>query len=392
MLNYYIILFTVALISTWWVFKKVLKVAILKNIVDNPDARKLQRTPVPVMGGIAVFFGMTVALVTTAIFFENYTLFAIMGVMTIMLYVGTMDDILSLSPRLRFIVQIGVVLLLIYCNDYSLNDFHGLWGLYQIPEWIAVPLTVVAGVGIINAINLIDGVNGLSSGYCITASVVFGTAFVLTDDRDAASLAILSVGALIPFFFHNVFGKKSKMFIGDGGTLLMGTIMTSFVIGALNTNSPLAEKVAPNFGVIPFALVVLVVPVFDCLRVMFTRILKGTSPFSPDKTHLHHLLIDFGFSHGGTTLTEILASLMAMLVWYVSYKLGASIDVQLYIVIAMGLLLTVGFYTWGRQQQKKQTAMFRLMQKIGSLTQLQYDSRTLLRKIRNVLDNNMDLD
>jgi hypothetical protein len=205
-------------------------------------------------------------------------------------------------------------------------------------------------------------------------------------------LAILSVGALIPFFFHNVFGKKSKMFIGDGGTLLMGAIMTSFVIGALNTDSPFAEKVDPNFGVIPFVLVVLVVPVFDCLRVMFTRILKGTSPFYPDKNHLHHLLIDLGFSHGGTTLTEILASLMAMLVWYVSYKLGASIDVQLYIVIAMGLLLTVGFYTWGRQQQKKQTAMFRLMQKIGSLTQLQYDSRSLLRKIRNVLDNNMDLD
>lgn len=392
MAQYYLILFAVALISTWWVFKKVLKIAILKNIVDNPDARKLQRTPVPVLGGMAVFFGMIVALVTTGVFRENYTLFAIMGIMTIMLYVGTMDDILSLSPRLRFIVQIIAVLLLVYSNDYSLNNFHGLWNIYQIPEWLAVPLTVVAGVGIINAINLIDGVNGLSSGYCITASAVFGMVFIIADDRDAASLAILSVGALIPFFFHNVFGKKSKMFIGDGGTLLMGTIMTSFVIGALNTDSPFAEKVDPNFGVIPFVLVVLVVPVFDCLRVMFTRILKGTSPFSPDKTHLHHLLIDLGFSHGGTTLTEILASLMAMLVWFVSYKLGASIDVQLYIVIAMGLLLTVGFYTWGRQQQKKQTAMFRLMQKIGSLTQLQYDSRSLLRKIRNVLDNNMDLD
>ena len=390
MAQYYLILFAVALISTWWVFKKVLKIAILKNIVDNPDARTLQRTPVPVLGGRAVLFGMVVALVTTGVFRENYTLFAVMGIMTIMLYVGTMDDILSLSPKLRFIVQIIAVLLLVYSNDYSLNNFHGLWNIYQIPEWIAVPLTVVAGVGIINAINLIDGVNGLSSGYCITASAVFGMVFIIADDRDAASLAILSVGALIPFFFHNVFGKKSKMFIGDGGTLLMGAIMTSFVIGALNTDSPFAEKVDPNFGVIPFVLVVLVVPVFDCLRVMFTRILKGTSPFSPDKTHLHHLLIDMGFSHGGTTLTEILAGLLAMSVWFISYKAGASIDVQLYVVIAMGLLLTVGFYTWGRQQQKKQTAMLRLMQKIGSLTQLQYESSSLLKKIRNILDNNLD--
>ena len=246
MANYYITLFIVALLSTWWIFKKVLKIAMMKNIVDNPDARKLQKTPVPVLGGVAVFFGMIVALTVTRLTFDTYSLFAIMGVMTIMLYLGVMDDILSLSPRLRFIVEILVVLLLMFSNKYAINDFQGLWGIHQISSWIAVPLTVVACVGIINAINMIDGINGLSSGYCIMASAVFGGAFIISNDRDAASLAILSVGALLPFFFHNVFGKKSKMFIGDGGTLLMGTIMSAFVIGAINVNSPLAAKVGPD--------------------------------------------------------------------------------------------------------------------------------------------------
>lgn len=368
MVQYYLTLFVVALLATWWIFKKVLRIALMKNIVDNPDARKLQKVPVPVLGGVAVFFGMIVALTVTRLFFGTYSLFAIMGVMTIMLYTGTMDDILSLTPKLRFLIEIMVVLLLIFTNHYSLNDFHGLWGIHQIPEWIAVPLTVFACVGIINAINLIDGVNGLSSGYCIWASATFGLAFIFADDKDAASLAILAVGALIPFFCHNVFGKKSKMFIGDGGTLLMGTIMSSFVIGALNVNSPLAEKVGPDFGLIPFTIAILAIPVFDCLRVMLSRISRGTSPFYPDKTHLHHLLFDLGFSHVGTTGTELLANFLVVGSWYLSYRLGASIELQLYIVLALGLLVTFGFYSWARAQQRRETKVLRTLQRIGKWT------------------------
>ena len=368
MVQYYLTLFVVAMVATWWIFKKVLRIALIKNIVDNPDARKLQKVPVPVLGGVAVFFGMIVALTVTRLTFDTYSLFAIMGVMTIMLYTGTMDDILSLTPKIRFLIEILVVLLLIYTNHYSLNDFHGLWGIHQISEWIAVPLTVFACVGIINAINMIDGVNGLSSGYCILACTIFGTAFILGDDKDASSLAILAIGALIPFFCHNVFGKRSKMFIGDGGTLLMGTIISSFVIGTLNANSPLAEKVDPNLGLIPFTIAVLAIPVFDCLRVMVSRIARGTSPFYPDKTHLHHLLFDLGFSHVGTTGTELLATITVVGSWFLSYKLGASVDVQLYIVVSLGLFVTFGFYAWARSQQRRETAAYRVLSRIGKWT------------------------
>ena len=388
MVNYYITLFIVALVSTWWIFKKVLKIAMMKNIVDNPDARKLQKTPVPVLGGIAVFFGMIVALTVTRLTFDTYSLFAIMGVMTIMLYLGVMDDILSLSPILRFIVEILVVLLLMFGNKYAINDFQGLWGIHQISDWIAIPLTVVACVGIINAINMIDGVNGLSSGYGIMASAVFGAAFIISNDRDAASLAILSVGALLPFFFHNVFGMKSKMFIGDGGTLLMGTIMSAFVIGAINVNSPLAAKVGPNFGVIAFVLAVLVIPVFDCIRVMTSRILRKTSPFYPDKTHLHHLFIDLKFSHAATAFTEVMLSVLTIAIWWISYKLGASIDLQLYIVIGLGLLFTFGIYTFLRRQEKNNTKLYQALQRFGQRTHLGHTSGWM--KFRDFLDRNLE--
>lgn len=365
---YYTILFIVSLCATWWIFKKVLNIAKLKNIVDNPDARKLQKVPVPVLGGIAVFFGMIVAFATAGIIYDISNMMAMVCVMTIMLYVGTMDDIIGLTPKMRFLVEILVVLLLIYFNDYSINNFHGLWGIYEIPQWLAVPLTVFACVGIINAINLIDGVNGLSSGYCIVTCLIFGSAFLINGDVERASLAILSVGALIPFFCHNVFGKESKMFIGDGGTLLMGTIMSSFVINALKTDSLVVAGTPANFGVIPFTLAVLAIPVFDTLRVMSARIIRGTSPFNPDKTHLHHLLFDLHFSHVGTTGTEILANLFVVGSWYLSYRLGASIELQLYIVIALGLLITFGFYRFARAQERRQSRIYHWLTRVGDWT------------------------
>ena len=366
--QYYIILFVVSLCATWWIFKKVLKIAKLKNIVDNPDARKLQRVPVPVLGGVAVFFGMVTAFATAGLLWDISSMFAMICVMTIMLYVGTMDDILGLSPKVRFLAEILVVLLLIYCNKYSINNFHGLWGIYEISDWIAVPLTVFACVGIINAINMIDGVNGLSSGYCIVTSLIFGSTFIFAGDVNRATLAILSVGALIPFFFHNVFGKKSKMFIGDGGTMLMGSIMSVFVINALKSDSALAVATPDNFGLIPFALAVLVIPVFDTLRVMSARMIRGKSPFNPDKTHLHHLLIDLHFSHIGTTMVEIFASLFAVACWYLSYRMGASIDVQLYIVIFIGFMITFAFYKFARSQERKQSKIYHWLTKMGDKT------------------------
>ena len=124
------------------------------------------------------------------------------------------------------------------------------------------------------------------------ACLIVGTLFFLAGEAPMTILAAVSVGALIPFFLHNVFGKTSKMFIGDGGTLVMGVVMSVFVIAILQNGSRVAAYVNPNVGLVPFTLAVLSVPVFDTLRVMSTRILKGTSPFRPDKTHLHHMFID----------------------------------------------------------------------------------------------------
>ncbi len=336
--------FFIALLCVALVHPTMVRIAQLKGIVDEPNARKLQRVPIPILGGVCVFLGIVVSLGFTSVFEDCTDLFTVVMAMTVMLYIGTGDDILGLSPRTRFVVEILTVLCLIGIGGYTLNDFHGLWGLDRIPTWMAVPLTIFASVGIINAINLIDGVDGLSSGFGIMACIMFGTLFYLSGDTSMTILAAVSAGALVPFFFHNVYGKNSKMFIGDGGTLMLGIIISVFVIRILQHNTPCGEYVKSGMGLIPFTLAVLAVPVFDTLRVMTARILGGHSPFLPDKTHLHHLFISYGFSHAGTTVVILMLNTFVVLAWWAMYAAGASIDLQLYGVVILGVLITAGIY------------------------------------------------
>lgn len=357
--------FCVSLFVVLWIHPRLVKIALMKGIVDCPDARKLQRRPVPVLGGVAVFFGIICGIGCMASLVGAVGLFSVTVAMMIMLYTGTMDDILNLSPSLRFVIEIIVVLLLVFVGSYCIDDFHGLWGVQEIPYWAAVPLTVFAAVGIINAVNLIDGVNGLSSGYGILSSFIFGLLFYSAGDQKMVMLAAVSCGSLIPFFLHNVFGRTSKMFIGDGGTLVMGVVMATFVTAALRHISPCTLHTAPNFGLVPFTLAVLCVPVFDTLRVMSTRILNHKSPFSPDKTHLHHMFIELGCSHAMTTLAILLLNSSVVLLWLIVMALGASIDMQLYVVVAASVLATFGLYHFMEWHIHRNTRFLHLLRRLG---------------------------
>ena len=353
------------------IYPFVLRYAIRHNIVDNPNARKLQRTPVPVFGGVAVFMGVLPAVVITGIFFNDFPTTTVnLCAITVMLAIGVWDDRRDISAIFRFIVEIMIVFLMMLATGCFIDDFHGLWGIHGIPEYVAWPLSIFAGVGIINAINLIDGVNGYSSGYVIVSCLLFAAFFFHCGMITLAGLALIEVGALIPFFLHNVFGGKSKMFIGDGGTLMMGTAIAFFVAYCLSSGSTVKELEARNFGLIAFTLAVLSIPVFNTLRVMSVRMLRHLSPFHPDKTHLHHLFIDMGFSHSGTTMAILSMNITTVLIWFLSWKLGASINLQTYIVVALGILNTFVFYKFMKVQAARDSRIYRLMCSLGSLTHI----------------------
>jgi UDP-N-acetylmuramyl pentapeptide phosphotransferase/UDP-N-acetylglucosamine-1-phosphate transferase len=336
------------------------------------------------LGGVAVFFGLVSGLCVSGIFVNVNELLPVIVAMSVMLCVGVIDDVSELSPWLRFVIEIAVVLMLIFTTHISLDSLQGLWGFYDLPLWLSAPLTVFAVVGMINAINLIDGVDGLSSGFCMIASIAFGALFIITGNYDMAVLTAITMGSLMPFFFHNVFGDRSKMFIGDGGSLMMGVIMSAYVVEAISTGGPSEALVAGGLGLVPFTLAVMCVPVFDTVRVMAMRMIRGVSPFKPDKTHLHHLFIDLGFSHIGTTWSVLNLNLLVMLAWWISYMAGATVDVQFYVVILSSLLVTAVFYKVMRMQMACNGVLARAMRKLGARTHFQ--GRASWKSLQRIMD------
>ncbi|MBQ6085461.1 MAG: undecaprenyl/decaprenyl-phosphate alpha-N-acetylglucosaminyl 1-phosphate transferase [Bacteroidaceae bacterium] len=353
----------VSLVAVRWVFFKVLRIANEKEIVDNPEARKLQKEPVPVLGGIAVLFGVLCGLLTgcaligtdgTTVFLKHQDVWQIMGNllpvvlgMGVMVYVGVMDDIIGVKPSHRILVEVLTILGLIYGSGACVNDLHGVWDIHHFNWSIAVPLTVFAGVAIINAINMVDGVNGLSSGLCMVYCAVFGVAFARSSDWVNAVLAFSMVGSLFPFFVHNVFGKTSRMFIGDAGAMVMGILLTWFTISILRSDTFIGwMNYKLDICLVALCLAIMSVPLADLARVTVMRAVRGKNPFAADKTHLHHALIAAGMSHLITTLVEILLDLMVVGIFVVGYKMKLSITNQLYLVCVSGAVLVWGTYAF----------------------------------------------
>ena len=339
-----ILVFVVSIVVSMLAYPRVLQFAKSHDIVDNPNARKLQRVPVPVMGGLVVYMGIICGgLVLQAFVNEPLIQWGLTG-MSLMLVIGMWDDIKSLSAALRSMFEVVLVGVFMWQTEIYLDDFHGLWGIHQLELWVSIPLSLLVGVGLINVMNLIDGVDGYSSGYGITACICFGVLFASVWSNVMVCMALIVAGALLPFFMHNVFGVRSKMFIGDGGSLMLGMLMVLFVFYCLSSRSHCASLEAEGVGLIALALSVVCIPWFDTMRVMVMRILRGNSPFKPDKTHMHHLFIDMGFSHLGAAVSILLMNLLVVMAWLLSWQLGASIDVQVYVVVVLGALLTFGFY------------------------------------------------
>lgn len=339
-----LILLLVALAATWAIYGPTVRIALQKGIVDQPDARKLQKLPVPTLGGVVVFFGIAVGLMFFKTMFYQTALLPVLAAMIIMLYVGTLDDVVGISPTKRLIIETGIALLMIYGSRSCIMNFQELWGVGKISLGLAIPLTVLTIVGIINAVNMIDGVDGLLSGFGILICGFYGLLCFLAHDYSNAALATVTIGALLTFFLHNVFGVKSKMFLGDGGSMLMGILISWLIIsilgGHFHIRSYLGGRV--DFNLIAFTLAVVAIPVADTLRVMFGRIFRGRSPFQPDNTHLHHHFIRCGYSHLATTLRMLGMALLIIGCFLLVWVLGGSHDLQLYTVIAVTALLDGG--------------------------------------------------
>lgn len=383
--DYFVLIISLfAFIVTTFVFPKVLRFAKKHQVVDSPNGRKLQRTPIPVLGGVAVYLGIVMGYLILASYLPEPIIMWCLAAMTIMQIIGIWDDISDLSTMFRFQIEIVLVAVFIAVSGIYIDDFHGFWSVHQLNNIGAIILSVIAGVGIINAVNMIDGVDGYVSGFCIQACLCFAILFWMVNESILFCMAMVVIASLLPFFFHNVFGIRSKMFIGDGGTMTLGVLMAIFVFYTLSSGTNCCILETQGVSLLAFTLAVMCIPVFDTLRVMTLRILRGYSPFKPDKTHLHHLFIEMGFSHLGAALSILSINLSVVLIWLILWKCGTSIEWQTYMVVIMGLFVTFGFYklmkiqqfggSLNEEGQPNGTALWRLFLKLGDRSHIEKGS------------------
>ncbi|MDB8996586.1 MraY family glycosyltransferase [Parabacteroides distasonis] len=289
------------------IIPRILVISHKKRLYDVPDARKVHTMPVPRLGGLS-FFPVILMSMFLVIGFRLYFwdmdtsslsfnmlyeyLFLFVG-MTLLYLVGVCDDLVGVGYRYKFAVQIAAALLLVLSGNWF-DSFGGLFGIYSVPVWVGVPFTVFIVVYITNAINLIDGIDGLASGLCCIALSVLSVIFFLRGQYVYALLAICTLGILMPFWCYNVFGNANrghKLFMGDAGSLTLGYVI-SFLIIHMSVTNEVSPTLSNPYMVIAFSTVL--VPLLDVIRVVLHRLREHKNPFLPDKNHFHHKLLRTG--------------------------------------------------------------------------------------------------
>jgi UDP-N-acetylmuramyl pentapeptide phosphotransferase/UDP-N-acetylglucosamine-1-phosphate transferase len=281
----------------------IIRIAVKKELVAKPNHRTSHKGRIPNIGGVSIFIGFTIAL----LFAVNISLYPsfqyfLLGLI-FMFFIGLRDDILILSARKKFLGEIIAILAFVVLGDIRITNLHNFFGIGEIHYTFSILLSVLVCLVIINALNLIDGIDGLASGIGIIASLFFGICFLLIGNVMNNQLAIVALslfGALVPFFIYNVFGTRNKIFMGDAGALCLGFIIALLSIEFCEVN--LASTNLFNLDTAPIIVVsVLILPLFDTFRVFIIRMSQGKSPFKPDKNHLHHNLLALGFTHKKAT-------------------------------------------------------------------------------------------
>lgn len=305
---------------TFYAIPKIIKIANYRKLYDIPDDRKVHTEPKPSLGGVAVFAGFIISL----LFFGElerfpYHQFYILAFVTVFFY-GLSDDIMVLSPHKKFFGQLLVSALLVFKANLVLSNMHGFLGIHSLNAPISYILSMFTIIVIMNAFNLIDGIDGLAATICIITSSVFAWFFYMNGEYGFATLGFTFAASLCAFLIFN--HAPARIFMGDTGSMMCGVVNAILVIHFIeNANASKVFNVtaspALGFGI-------LIMPLLDTLRVFTIRILHGRSPFFPDRNHLHHILLDRGLSHKVITWIIGLSAIVFIILTYIALPMGVT--------------------------------------------------------------------
>lgn len=345
--------FLMAVLLGQIIIPRILVISLRKRLFDQPDSRKVHHRPISRLGGVTFFPVILIVMCTIGLlqFYEmekitssviSESLCLVAGLMLLYM-IGVCDDLIGVRYRRKFEVQILAAAFLPFAG-LSIQNLGGLFGWYEISPLVGVPLTMLLTVFLINAINLIDGIDGLASGLCMVAITLFGVSFAWHGSWMYAVLAFASVGVLVPFFFYNVFGNANrghKIFMGDTGSLTLGFILSVMVVKYVSVMVQESSRLDGAPVVMAFS--VLLVPSLDVCRVVLNRFRRRVHPFKPDKSHIHHKFLNMGFTPRRSMILIQLMAVAFIVLTLVLLRIGLLAPVVFMLDILVWTLMNVWF-------------------------------------------------
>lgn len=329
-----------AFIITYAAIPVIINVADIKKLYDVPNARKIHVTPVPSLGGLGIFAGFIVSCLMTISLTNSQGFQYFFAAALVIFFLGLKDDILILTPMKKIIGQIVAAFIIIYKGGIVIKSMHGFMGIYDLPEAISLILTYLTVIVIINSFNLIDGVDGLAAGLGIFTTLTFGVYFYIIGHTEYSALAFAMCGSLLAFLIFN--RSPARIFMGDTGSLLIGLVNSILVVHFINVADS-ASVTTPLNASPAIGIAILIIPLFDTLRVFSIRIFSRRSPFSPDRNHIHHILLDRGMSHKAVSFTLIMVNIAFVAIAYLLRGLGNNILIPVLLTLAFASFAVI-FY------------------------------------------------
>ena len=292
--------FFLGIIAVYYGIPVIVRISKTKHLVDEPNSRRVNTIPIPNLGGIALFLGISIGTLV-AIQKNSFPDFRYLLICSIiLLFMGVKDDLLMISARKKLAAQLVCAFVLVVLGNIHFTNLHGILGIHELNETTGWIISTLAIVSIINAINLIDGIDGLATSICMLTAIVLGVNFYLLNEVNFTILCSAIAGSLLTFFVFNVYGKSNKIFMGDTGAMILGLLISALIIKfnelAVEPQNIRLSHLSP---VLSFALIA--IPLIDMIHLFFIRLLRKKSPFLPDMNHIHHKFLDLGFTHKMTT-------------------------------------------------------------------------------------------
>lgn len=343
-----ILAFITAFSLTFLAIPSIINIAKKKNLMDEPNERRSHSVSTPSLGGIAIFAGVLFSIIMWTPFKYFGDLQYILCAFIIIFLIGAKDDIDPISPSKKFYGQLFAAGILVFRANIKLTSLYGIFGVYLLPEWASILLSIFTIIVIINAFNLIDGINGLSASLGLLINIVLGSWFLSVDHIELAIVAFALAGSLVAFLKYNI--TPAEIFMGDTGSLLLGLVCSILTINFIELQSGLVGHAYYLSSAPSIAIAILILPLFDTLRVFVLRLMEGKSPFNPDRKHIHHVMIDLGFSHMQATIILFVINVLFILLALVLQNIGNLLLMLIILVIATVLSYYAKYLVSKKQQ------------------------------------------